>query len=257
MIRTSLRAIGLLVAAAALIASMPTGATAQQAAPSSLAGTSWQGTETLPGYGDLTFHFHEDSTATMVDTDGTSYGTWSQAGGRVRLAFYDGTVIYDGTLSGNQLFGSARNSRTTWSWSLQGPGGGDAETEEPKSFKQTCRYLRLKNDTAEKLTVFVQYHTWTSTGTWQWYPSQPGTRDAVAYVLNPGQEADLRHEGWRLNASKVRLWAQSPTGLEYLDFQDRDLWLVEETDGERCFYAPQPETFTYTFLPPEKDKSER
>ncbi len=92
---------------------------AQQPPPICLADTSWDGSETLAGYGDLTFHFHADGAVTMSDADGESCGTWRQCGCQVTLAFHGGRVIYSGTVSGDCMWGTARNCRTCWRWNLQ------------------------------------------------------------------------------------------------------------------------------------------
>jgi len=67
------------------------------------------------------------------------------------------------------------------------------------------RYLRVKNNTKEKLDVFVQYETITDTKGWMWFPKAPGQDQAVTYTLASGQELDLAHDDWTVNARRVRL----------------------------------------------------
>jgi hypothetical protein len=86
--------------------------------PVVLAGSSYTGSETLGGYGRLTFAFGGGGTATMYDTDGATNGSWSQSGNSVTLRFYNGTVVYQGRLNGRSLSGTASNGRANWSWSL-------------------------------------------------------------------------------------------------------------------------------------------
>jgi hypothetical protein len=95
----------------------PALAPAQQ--PTSVANTTWRGVESLPGYGVLVFEFHGDNTVTMTDSDGQSPGNWEQDGRFVTLRFYGGNVIYTGSISGNEMVGSARNGQTTWQWRLR------------------------------------------------------------------------------------------------------------------------------------------
>jgi hypothetical protein len=120
--------------------------------------------------------------------------------------------------------------------------------DEPP-IRQDRRYLAVKNDTTEKLIVFVQYNTWAArTMAWTWFPSEPKAGDAVAYVLRPGQQLDLEHEEWPVNARCVRIWARAENGDEYNEYKDQDLWLVErQPDGERYYLAPRGETFLFTF----------
>jgi biotin carboxyl carrier protein len=87
-----------------------------------LAGTSWSGSETLPGYGALTFQFQPGGQATMIDKDGNQPGTWNQGGNSISLTFANGGVIYNGTITGGQMSGTARNDKENWSWSVSNPG---------------------------------------------------------------------------------------------------------------------------------------
>jgi hypothetical protein len=131
---------------------------------------------------------------------------------------------------------------------VQGDSGGDLAQGKVQG---RC-YLCVKNDTEEKLTVYVQYRTLTDKDEWQWFPADPGKSDeAVAYELDPGEEAGLRHEGWSVNASRVRIWAVAvESGSEWLDNKDEDLWLVPDGGGgERYYLAPRMESYTVTFSP--------
>jgi hypothetical protein len=127
-------------------------------------------------------------------------------------------------------------------------GSAGVVADGPSGTRQDRRYLRVKNDTGAKLTVYVQYQTLSQSKGWTWYPVVPGSEPrAVAYVFAPGQEADLRHEDWPVNANRVRIWARSASGEEFVEYRDEDLWLVDESDGERVYYADEAETFTFTF----------
>jgi hypothetical protein len=123
------------------------------------------------------------------------------------------------------------------------------ETEAGESVVQTRRYLRVKNDTQERLTVYVQYRTLTTKDRWAWFPVDPEQSEkAAVYVFEPGEEADLSHEDWRVNASRVRIWAVTEEGTAWLENKEEDLWLVPEIDEARHQYlAPTMETYTVTF----------
>jgi hypothetical protein len=86
-----------------------------------LAGSTFSGGETLAGYGKLKFHLGRDAkhTAVMYDTDGVVRGTWEQSGSQITLRFYNGTVIYRGSLNGNVLSGTASNGRQNWTWKVE------------------------------------------------------------------------------------------------------------------------------------------
>ena len=51
-------------------------------------------------FGQLTFRFLAGSRVAMVDSSGTSEGTWSQKGNQLTLRFNSGRVVYTGTLNG-------------------------------------------------------------------------------------------------------------------------------------------------------------
>jgi hypothetical protein len=95
------------------------------APPSAVAGLSgrWIGTEDLPGYGALTFEFAPAGVSFMTDRDGRRQGTWKLEGAQVTLAFYNGTVVYRGTVAGYTMSGMAASGSRTWNWRLsQEPG---------------------------------------------------------------------------------------------------------------------------------------
>jgi hypothetical protein len=130
---------------------------------------------------------------------------------------------------------------------LEAADDGSDDSEQPAAVKQTRRYLRVKNDTGEKLTLFVQYRTVTRSGAWKWFPADPGSEGAVSFELKVGEEANLVHDGWSINASCVRLWAVTASGVEMNEYRAEDFWLVEEYNDERAYYADEMETLTFTF----------
>jgi hypothetical protein len=116
---------------------------------------------------------------------------------------------------------------------------------------QTCRYLRIKNNTDQKITVYLQYRTLTDKNRYRWYPEDPQTATkALAFELAPGVETNLYHDNWQIYACRVRLWAVAADGSEWLDYKGKDLWLIEDDgNGNRGYQADQIETYTFTFEP--------
>lgn len=109
------------------------GGTAAPGVSATLAGTRWTGTETLKGYGILTFEFHPNGQATMIDTEGVSLGQWFQKGSEVTILFYSGKVIYQGTVSGDSIAGSARNvAGTSWHFHVSLASGTASSLAPPK-----------------------------------------------------------------------------------------------------------------------------
>ena len=111
---------------------------------------------------------------------------------------------------------------------------------------QTTRYLRLANATDQKVTVFLQYFTQSEGGEWNWLPAAPDSTDGLAIELNPGEVADARDGDWRINASKIRIWAKS-ADMNWTMFQNKDLWLVPELlDGQHAYESDDQQVFNYT-----------
>jgi hypothetical protein len=83
------------------------------------------GTETLAGYGKLSFAMYSNGRVVMVDAKSTMEGIWRQEGSQMTLAFANGSVIYTGTLSGNTLAGTAtspmarQEALRSWNWTVQ------------------------------------------------------------------------------------------------------------------------------------------
>ena len=77
------------------------------------------GGENLQGYGALSFRFNAGGAATMYDSDGASSGRWQRNGNQVTLHFYNGKVVYQGTIQGDQISGSASNGARNWEWNVR------------------------------------------------------------------------------------------------------------------------------------------
>ena len=141
---------------------------------------------------------------------------------------------------------------TYWYAPIGAPAGVPAAAaEEETATLQTTHYLRLKNETDEKITVNLFYRAWTNKNRYRWYPTEPSSAaEPLSVELEPGAESELYHEGWQIEANRVRLWAVGANGGEWLDYKDKDLWLVEaQTDGWRYYYRPTVETYTFSFSP--------
>jgi hypothetical protein len=121
-------------------------------------------------------------------------------------------------------------------------GGGTGDTD---SAFQVERFLRIRNDSGEKLTVFLQVRTRNDRGQWMWSPEAPGSKAKVlTFDMEAGKVLDLTG---KVSASRVRLWARSESS-SFMEYADRDLWLVPETgnNGEHRYSGSQMQTFTYT-----------
>lgn len=55
----------------------------------------------------------------MIDAQQTVEGTWQQQGQEMTLRFSGGRIVYAGTINGPVMSGTARNERTSWSWSVR------------------------------------------------------------------------------------------------------------------------------------------
>jgi hypothetical protein len=86
----------------------------------SVAGSTWSGTENLPGFGKLTFVFRANGSATMIDTKGETAGNWTQNGNDVTVNFNG--CVYQGRINGQSLAGSGRitsGNQAGQTWTFQ------------------------------------------------------------------------------------------------------------------------------------------
>jgi hypothetical protein len=111
------------------------------------------------------------------------------------------------------------------------------------------RTLTVRNNTSEKLHVWVQYRTKAESETWQWLPANPKESGrAVSLSLNPGESADVLDGEAVVSASRVRIWASTASGKEWVKYQDRDFWLVSATgDGKHRYQAVAMESRSISF----------
>lgn len=97
---------------------------------SDLRNTKWDCSETLIGFGKLTFRFITDSTAIMIDARDTTRGSYVHTGNNVTITF-GGGIIYIGTINGNTMAGNATNGQDNWTWSVTKSGGGAPTPANP------------------------------------------------------------------------------------------------------------------------------
>ncbi len=85
-----------------------------------IVGTTWNGSENLPGFGKLTFQFRAGGAATMIDAKATTEGNWTQNGNDVTINFQG--CVYQGRINGQSISGSGRittGGQAGQTWSFQ------------------------------------------------------------------------------------------------------------------------------------------
>jgi len=86
------------------------------------------------------------------------------------------------------------------------------------------KYIRVINDSGGPLSVHLRYYTLTDTGKWKWYPEDGSS---VIYSFEPGESGVLFHEDWKVNASRIRLWAYGKE-VSWTEWRDEDISLTPE-----------------------------
>lgn len=118
--------------------------------------------------------------------------------------------------------------------------------------------LVVDNPNDEPVTVWVRWRTEVRLKTeyeWVWYPKDG---EAQQFTVPPktSQSFDVEQPSrvgqGQLTASRVRIWAESETGLEWNEYKNQDLWLVEsnpQLNGELAYHAEQIEPYVYHLTP--------
>jgi hypothetical protein len=110
------------------------------------------------------------------------------------------------------------------------------------------RWLRLHNDTPEKVTVYLRYHTQDLTGDWEWFPEAPvlGATQWIAFELQPGEVLDPTFLDVPIAANRIRIYVQSAT-RSWMTFAEEDFWLVPEVtpEGVHLYYDYTRQTFDF------------
>jgi Uncharacterized protein conserved in bacteria (DUF2135) len=78
----------------------------------------WSGKEELQGYGALTFEFEPGGVCFTADKLSRQQGTWKRVDDNVTLTFYNGYVVYRGSVFGRTISGTASNEKNSWRWSV-------------------------------------------------------------------------------------------------------------------------------------------
>ena len=85
----------------------------------------WIGTETLVGYGKVSFSMYSNGRAVMVDATSTTDGIWRKEENRYTLSFANGAIVYTGTINGNTISGTAtspsarQEAMRSWKWTAK------------------------------------------------------------------------------------------------------------------------------------------
>ena len=119
---------------------------------------------------------------------------------------------------------------------------------------QNKRLLKIRNVTGDTLTVYLQFRT-PEDGAWVWVPEAPGPNtQALTFDVEAGREIEIKHKDGLVTASRMRIWATSPT-QKWLKYKTKDVWLVPEKteDGEHVYQASAVEPYSYIFSN-DKDK---
>jgi hypothetical protein len=91
----------------------------QPAGVQNLVGTIWIGSENLGNYGRLEFRFQANGQVMMIDSDGSSMGTYTVQNNIVMLTFHQGKVSYAGNINGSTMSGKAGNTAGgAWTFSV-------------------------------------------------------------------------------------------------------------------------------------------
>ncbi len=119
----------------------------------------------------------------------------------------------------------------------------------PAGPMQVERFLKVKNDTKEKVRFFALFHTKGTDGKAAWVPAQPGEPATVYSVeVEAGKSLELTDDdGKPIAADRVRIWAASAT-RQWLDNETADLVLVPETGaaGNHEYAAADNQVHTFT-----------
>lgn len=85
----------------------------------------------------------------------------------------------------------------------------NATAADPSNKLYERKYLRVINETPEKLKVYLKYYAYTTDKEWKWFPEPPGKAGAATYTFEPGESAILYHEEWKVNGNRFRIWAEA------------------------------------------------
>jgi hypothetical protein len=116
--------------------------------------------------------------------------------------------------------GGASASRGAGIVAMAQPADEDSDDESP-----ALRFVDVRNDTRESVTFCVQYCTLDDNGQWVWQC----TEQPLKVEVKAGETKSVRNRiGERIEASCIRIWAESASGLKWEQFKDADLMVVGE-----------------------------
>jgi hypothetical protein len=123
------------------------------------------------------------------------------------------------------------------------------------------------------VTIHVQYLTQDEDGNWVWLPNRPsssqesasdhlrhhlgatqlcaladGTPESISFELEPGQYGYAFDGDWKIHACRVRVWAESCSGVVWDKYKSNDFLLVAETDEEDSPTYVAPEMGTVKWI---------
>jgi hypothetical protein len=146
----------------------------------------------------------------------------------------------------------------------------EVDIEGPREFVES--QLAVHNKCDEPIAVWVQTEWRTVRDkqfAWEWSPAPPGSDNAYRFQIGPGktellqidsrypsppgdETSDVDIEDRPLTASRVRLWAESESGEQWMMHRSRDLWLVEQDPAlreVRGYFDEQIHTYTHVIEP--------
>ena len=107
---------------------------------------------------------------------------------------------------------------------LLDPEYADSNTEH---FNQ--KVIRIRNTTSDTLKVSLKYHTVTDKENSEWYPDASDKSTWATYTFAPGEESFIQHEGFKVNADRLRLLITNEDGSHVWDtYREQDYAVCNE-----------------------------
>ncbi|MBY0523527.1 MAG: serine protease [Gemmataceae bacterium] len=107
--------------------------------------------------------------------------------------------------------------------------------------KQNRCFLKVTNQTAETIRVYVMYEYLSDKGEWVWHP-QDATK--TFWKVEPGKTTLLLDDNWKIECRRCRIWAVGETsGTTWNKYREADWWLCPK-DG---YLAKNKASITQTF----------
>ena len=109
-------------------------------------------------------------------------------------------------------------------------------------------YLAVHNKSAQKVTLHVRFMT-RDAGKDTWFPAGEVFEQ---YTLLPGEKKDLLYMGRRVEARRIRYWAQTEKGEVVADSRTQDFSLLPK--GGDLYIAPEMQSYTLILPAPNSGK---